>query len=154
MIVILRYMMYHKALTFDDVDTAEEILRTSNPRKCKALGRATKGFDEKVWNKLRSQVVEQGSYLKYTRGVDADGEGLKHKLLATENREFLEASNYDRVWGVGYSADDCRKGKKGPAPREKWGQNLLGKALMATRKRIREEDEAEAKAAHEGAVKT
>src|SRR3982074_3412041 len=35
---LLRYMMQHKALQFADHATAAEILLTSSPRKCKALG--------------------------------------------------------------------------------------------------------------------
>jgi predicted NAD-dependent protein-ADP-ribosyltransferase YbiA (DUF1768 family) len=48
-------MMYRKALTFSDKETAKEIMLTSSPRKCKTLGRATKGFDEKIWNKHKFQ---------------------------------------------------------------------------------------------------
>ena len=98
-----------------------------------------------MWDRVKLQVVEQGSYLKYTKGIDDDSEDLKKRLLATGDRELVETSNFDRIWGVGYSADDCKKGRKGPAPRDKWGQNLLGQALMATRKRIREEEEAKGK---------
>jgi ribA/ribD-fused uncharacterized protein len=85
---------------------------------------------------VKSQVVEQGSYLKYTRS-----EELKKRLLATGDTELVEASPFDRVWGVGFTPEQCRRGKKGGAGRELWGQNLLGKALMAARKRIREEEE-------------
>jgi ribA/ribD-fused uncharacterized protein len=135
-------MMYQKALTFSDTKTANEILLTSSPRKCKGLGKATKGFENAVWDKVKSQVVEQGSYLKYTRS-----EELKKKLLATGDRELIEASPFDRVWGVGFNPEQCRQGKKSGAWRELWGQNLLGKALMTTRKRIREEEEAKKAAA-------
>lgn len=33
------WMMYHKAMLFGDVTTAEEILVTAQPQKCKAFGR-------------------------------------------------------------------------------------------------------------------
>jgi len=106
--------------------------------ECKRLGRSVKGFDAEVWDEIKLQVVERGSYLKYTKGA----KDLKQKLLATEDRELVEASPFDRVWGVGFSAEQCRKGKKAGAGREVWGENLLGKALMAARKRIRDEEEA------------
>jgi ribA/ribD-fused uncharacterized protein len=135
-------MMYHKALTFKDTATAKEIMLTSSPRKCKALGGKAKGFDANVWDAIKQSVVEQGSYYKYTRGVSDDAEGLKRKLLATGERELVEASHFDRVWGVGFSADQLSLGKKGGAGRDRWGQNFLGKALMNTRVKIREEEEA------------
>lgn len=71
-------------------------------------------------------------------------EVLKRKLLATGERELVEASRFDRVWGVGFTVEELRRTQKGErrgAEREKWGQNLLGKALMSARKRIREEEE-------------
>lgn len=58
---------------------------------------------------------------------------LKDRLLATGERELVEASRGDRVWGVGFNAKDAL------SRREEWGLNLLGKALMRVRKRIREQ---------------
>ena len=45
----------------------------------------------------------------------------------------MEASPYDRVWGVGFTE------KNAGANRHRWGQNLLGKALMVVRARLEEE---------------
>jgi ribA/ribD-fused uncharacterized protein len=137
-------MMYHKACTFDDKSTAWEILKTPSPRKCKALGRKVKGFDPAIWDPIKQSVVENGSYLKYTQGIEKDAEKLKERLLATGERELVEASRFDRVWGVGFTAEQC---KEKWCEREMWGQNLLGKALVNVRRRIREEDEAQARAA-------
>jgi ribA/ribD-fused uncharacterized protein len=136
-----KYMMYQKVITFNDTQTANEILRISSPRKCKALGRKVNGFDPAAWDPIKQSVVEQGSYFKYTCGVGEDVEELKRQLLATEDRELVEASRFDRVWGVGFSADQC---KESWCERELWGQNLLGKALVNVRKKIREEEEAKA----------
>jgi ribA/ribD-fused uncharacterized protein len=134
-------MMYHKAMTFQDTATAKEILLTTAPAQCKALGKATKGFKEEVWDRVKLDIVTQGSYLKFTNGVGEDAEELKWQLLSTGNRELVEASPFDRVWGVGFNERKLKQGKKGAVLREMWGQNLLGKALMAARKRIREEEE-------------
>jgi predicted NAD-dependent protein-ADP-ribosyltransferase YbiA (DUF1768 family) len=70
-----------------------------------------------------------------------DREELKNKLLATGDRELVEASRFDRVWGVRFAREQLRMGKKGGYGREKWGENLLGKALMAARGKIRAEEE-------------
>ena len=59
---------------------------------------------------------------------------LKEILLATGDHIIVEASPYDRIWGVGLSEenDDLYKGN--------WnGQNLLGKALMEVREKLRME---------------
>ncbi len=45
----------------------------------------------------------------------------------------------DRIWGIGLSEAAAEEN------REEWGLNLLGKALMVARKRLREEAEEEEK---------
>jgi predicted NAD-dependent protein-ADP-ribosyltransferase YbiA (DUF1768 family) len=45
----------------------------------------------------------------------------------------------DRIWGIGLGEAVAEES------REKWGLNLLGKALMVARKRLREEAEDEDK---------
>ncbi len=46
---------------------------------------------------------------------------------------LVQASPTDRIWGVGFGAATAE------ANREQWGENRLGKAIMAVRDRIREE---------------
>ena len=48
-----------------------------------------------------------------------------------------EASSFDRIWGIGYEASNAEANK------DHWGQNLLGKALMRVRDRIRAEGAAQ-----------
>jgi predicted NAD-dependent protein-ADP-ribosyltransferase YbiA (DUF1768 family) len=45
-----------------------------------------------------------------------------------------QASPMDKIWGIGYGAKNAEKN------REKWGQNLLGIALMNVRKRLIEQE--------------
>jgi len=72
--------------------------------------------------------------------MDDEGEpvSLKSLLLATEERELVEASRFDRVWGIGFDAQQALV-----TPRQKWGQSLLGTALMNVREKIRREEEVE-----------
>jgi ribA/ribD-fused uncharacterized protein len=42
-------------------------------------------------------------------------------LLATGEREFVEASPLDRIWGVGFAERDAERN------RHRWGKNLLGR---------------------------
>lgn len=136
-------MMHHKALLFGDTATAATILTSGKPRAVKALGRAVANFDDKVWTRERERVVREGNYLKFTLPVDesAGGETLRNRLLATGNREVVEASPFDAIWGVGFGE------KEAPKRRDEWGLNLLGKALMDVREMLRKEDEERAKKA-------
>ncbi len=133
-------MMYQKAILFGDTEVAESILAADHPRKVKALGRKVKGFTEKKWAYNRERIVRQGNILKFTNAVTEEGFGkgttkdcapiegsLKEMLLATGTKELVEASPMDRLWGVGYTPEEA------PTSRAKWGQNLLGKALMEVR---------------------
>jgi len=142
-----QWMMWNKAQLAGDEVSAKAIMSTTSPRKQKQLGRDVSNFDVQAWDKIKLQVVEQGNYLKFTQGnnlvsmkMDDEGEpvSLKSLLLATEERELVEASRFDRVWGIGF---DSRQALV--TPREKWGQSLLGTALMNVREKIRWEEEDE-----------
>ena len=54
-------------------------------------------------------------------------------LLATGIRELVEASPFDRIWGVGFAAKGAERNRR------KWGLNLLGKCLMEVREQFRGE---------------
>lgn len=46
-------MMVAKARFFGDEKVAKEMLRTTDPKKHKALGRTVRGFDERVWDQSK-----------------------------------------------------------------------------------------------------
>lgn len=132
MIYLRSYMMYHKAILFKDPTVALTILKAHHPREVKNLGRKVKNFNQDTWVKHREDIVTKGTLLKFTKPVN--DEGLKEKLLATGDQDIVEASPYDRIWGIGFTekhADDVR---------DDWGLNLLGKAIMVVRTQLREED--------------
>jgi ribA/ribD-fused uncharacterized protein len=92
-----QYMMHQKAVLFDDHEVAAQILKTTAPKEQKSLGRQVRGFTQKVWEANRERIVEEGSYFKFKYGIDEgegreDGIGLRAKLLATGEREIVEAS--------------------------------------------------------------
>ena len=128
--------MYQKAILFKDTKIAQEILETGHPRKVKELGRKVSGFSTEAWEPHREKIVYKGNLLKVTKPVNTkegnEGEDLLAKLLETGDRELVEASPYDRIWGIGFTAADAEEN------RERWGSNLLGKALMEVRKTLRE----------------
>jgi ribA/ribD-fused uncharacterized protein len=137
-------MMYHKALLFSDTSTASEILFTSDAKTIKALGRKVHPWDEAKWLANRERIVQEASYFKFKNGKayleDERDEkwklsDLKEALLKTGERELVEASPFDKIWGIGFAPD------KVPVNRKKWGLNLLGKALMDARSRLKKEEE-------------
>ena len=124
------YMMYHKALLMSDSSTADKILASSTPAEAKSLGREVKGFNQKLWDEKCDGIVEQGNFLKFSQV-----ENCRKALLATGERKLIEASPNDRVWGIGFAADEA-EGKE-----EEWGANKLGEALERVRQRIGKGDE-------------
>jgi ribA/ribD-fused uncharacterized protein len=138
-----QWMMWNKAILANDLASAKTIMSTTSPRKQKQLGRDVQNFDASAWDKIKLDVVERGNYLKFTQGTnvasmkmgdEGDPVSLKSLLLATEERELVEASRFDRIWGIGFDAQQALV-----TPREKWGESLLGTALMNVRERIRRE---------------
>lgn len=86
----------------------------------KKLGRGVENYDDVVWTNKREKIVLFGARLKFTQNDD-----LKRILLNTGNTIMIEASPYDKIWGIGLSEYDAKK--TDPA---KWpGLNLLGKVL-------------------------
>jgi ribA/ribD-fused uncharacterized protein len=131
-----QYMMAQKAILFLDKDEENKnillrILSTDKPNVIKKLGRDIMGFSEDVWKTKRSIIVSQGNYYKFSQS-----DVLKQILLDTENKTLVEASPYDSIWGIGFTASDAIKVNK-----KEWGNNLLGKALEAVRFRLRTEDD-------------
>lgn len=122
---------------FDDRMIAAKIIRVSSPRKQKALGREVANFDESRWVEERLAIVRRGNWLKFTQctnvaSIKMDDKGepvlLKDLLLATKGHELAEASPFDAVWGIGFKAEEALT-----VSRARWGQNLLGKALVHVR---------------------
>lgn len=122
------YVMYHKAILMSDLDTAKKILSVSTPFKAKQLGRTVKGFDESKWDTEKVSIMIRALQLKATQHED-----IKQFLINTEcGTIFVEASPYDRIWGIGLKASDANARMK-----SKWrGQNLLGDCWTRVKKNI------------------
>lgn len=124
-----QYMMAEKARIFGDEETLEKILKSEEPEQIKDLGRQVKNFDPAVWNDKKFNVVVKGNLAKF-----GQNEGLLKFILGTGSKVLVEASPYDRVWGIG-----MKEGDKDIEDAEKWyGINLLGFALMVVRDQLAE----------------
>lgn len=121
-----QYFMYVKAIVFGDYDVADGILATKDPKKAKALGRAVKGYDDKVWNEMRYKVMVDANKAKYSQNED-----LKKLITSDEfkGKHYCEASPVDYTWGCGFGENDPLADDE-----SRWkGKNLLGKALDEVR---------------------
>jgi ribA/ribD-fused uncharacterized protein len=121
-----QFMMYEKAMTFGDIKTAKEIMSTNNPSAQKALGRKVKNYDDKVWAEVRFEKVKRGLLEKYKI------EPFYSYLKERKDKIIVEASPYDRIWGIGYDENDPKILEE----KDKWGENLLGKCIMEIAKEL------------------
>lgn len=117
-------MMAAKARLFQDTQAELQVLAEQDPRRVKALGRAVRGYEETVWCQHREKVMFAACLAKFQQNPE-----LARELLATGHLHLVEASPYDRIWGIGLGADDPRVHD----PRQWQGLNLLGNALMRVR---------------------
>lgn len=119
-----QYMMAEKARLFGDTQTLKKIMQTSSPKEQKALGRQVANFDEGKWAEVAEDVVYRANLAKFSQHKN-----LAETLAATGSKTIVEASPYDKIWGVGLGVEDHRI--HDPATWQ--GKNLLGKALMKVR---------------------
>lgn len=122
-----QYMMYRKALAFNDTESIELIKQTPNPPSVKDIGRKVKGFEQSYWDKIKLDVVVDGNKEKFIQNLN-----LQKYLLSTGDKILVEATQADSIWGIGVDIADLRVNNDIP-----WnGSNLLGEALMIVRKFI------------------
>ena len=123
-----QFMMAQKALLFQDKEIYEKIMKADNPKDYKALGRQIRNFNQQVWDANKYQIVLRGNLAKFSQNSD-----IQAFLLGTENKGLVEASPYDKIWGVKLAADN----ELILNPNHWRGENLLGFILMETRARLR-----------------
>lgn len=124
-----QFMMYTKALLFEDLEIAEKILKTDSPKLQKQLGRKVRNFNPVRWNEVCRIIVYVGNLNKFSQHED-----LKQMLLNTEDKLIVEASPYDNIWGIGLSANDARA-----YDISQWrGTNWLGYIIMKVRDKLNE----------------
>jgi len=121
------FMMAEKARVFGDEEMRTRILAAKSPAEAKKLGRLVKGFTEEKWLTVRWDIVVRGNEAKFSQH-----DTLREFLGGTGKRILVEASPFDRIWGIGMAATHADAEK----PRQWRGLNLLGFALMKVRSRI------------------
>ena len=123
-----QYMMACKARYFGDQEAEFKIMELKNPRDQKAIGRLVKGFDAAKWNEVAKKFVYEGNLAKF-----GNNPTMTRYILETGDKEIVEASPYDTIWGIGLGAGDPKRFDKA----EWLGTNWLGEVLMDVRKTLR-----------------
>lgn len=113
-----QYMMYKKAELFNDFENMQNILDSNNPKDIKYYGRSVKNYINSEWANIRYDIVKRGNFEKYNQNPN-----LLNSLLKYKDYIFVEASPFDRLWGIGFDEQNAMKNISN------WGQNLLGKIL-------------------------
>ncbi len=99
-------------------------LAAPDPKAAKALGRKVKNFDGQLWADRCREIVTRGNIEKFRQHAP-----LRDFLLTSSGSVIVEASPYDRIWGIGMKHSDEQT-----LDPTKWrGSNLLGFALMDVR---------------------
>lgn len=119
-----QYMMAQKALLFGDQEVYEQIMAADGPHAYKKLGRKVRNFDSKTWDQEKTNIVLKGNIAKFSQN-----EELKEFILSTGEKVLVEASPYDKIWGINRKMDDPDITN----PNSWGGENLLGFVLMETR---------------------
>lgn len=120
-----QWMMAEKARLFGDVKVLEKIMFPGHdPATQKALGKTVKNFDLALWEQNAKLIVYRGNYAKFTQNGK-----LMDDLKATKGQLLVEASPYDKIWGIGL-------GERDPARLDEstWqGTNWLGEVITKLR---------------------
>ena len=125
-----QWMMAEKARLFNDDETLKKILKTKKPKEQKALGRQVKNFNPGKWNSKAKDIVYIGNKAKFKQD-----KRLLQILFDTYPKTLVEASPFDKIWGIGLAEDD-----KLAQNRNTWqGTNWLGEVLTQLRNDLMKE---------------
>lgn len=122
-----QYYMAQKALFFKDYESYNKIMLETNPKEQKNIARGVKNFDINKWNKVCKDIMFDGNLAKYTQNQE-----LQTLLLDTFPTILVEASPFDKIWGIGLGEEEAKK-----THYMKWnGKNWLGFILTNVRVHI------------------
>ncbi len=119
-----QFMMAAKAKTFGDEESYQKIMAEKDPSEQKKLGKKVKNFVPETWNAIARDFVTLGNYDKFTQNPE-----YLEFLMENRGKFFVEASPYDKIWGIGLGEGAI--GIENPA---NWqGTNWLGQCINKAR---------------------
>jgi len=126
-----QYFMAQKCLIFapENKLILNQIMVQTSPLRIKNFGRKIPNFNEEIWTKSKYNIMVNGLYFKFSQNIE-----LKNKLIETSSKIIYEASQYDKIWGIGLNYYNAINRTRNCFP----GKNLLGIALMDVRKNLME----------------
>jgi len=120
-----QYLQHERAIHGGKPDVAAEILVTSDPAKCKSLGKKVI-VNEEEWLPIAMEAVKKACRIKFTSDPTAN-----MYLKNTADTTLAEAGP-DREWGVGLHLSNTKVHNK-----NEWtGRNRLGAILEAVRNEL------------------
>ena len=73
----------------------------NKPKECKALGRSREiPFDNDIWDQNKEKIYYEVLIDKFKLPK------LKSIILSTEDKILVEASPFDKIWGIGMAHDN------------------------------------------------
>jgi ribA/ribD-fused uncharacterized protein len=120
-----------KCVLLNDIDSANNIHTKANvPSTAKKWGRKARNpepgavWSDAAWKQVAPSIMYITVLSKFTCNTD-----LQQRLKNTDHRIIVEASPWDKIWGIGLAAHDPLALDK-----TRWkGTNWLGEALMRVR---------------------
>jgi len=91
-----QFMMAAKAKVFNDEESYNAIMMANTPAEQKLLGKRVKGFDKDTWDAIARDYVTLGNVNKFEQNPD-----FYRFLEDHKDKYFVEASPYDKIWGIG-----------------------------------------------------
>jgi ribA/ribD-fused uncharacterized protein len=119
-----QYMMSKKAGLFGDMIMLAKIMAEGDPSKQKAYGKKVANFNKNQWEAVAKDVVYRANIAKFSQNSKC-----RNWLFSTEGTTLVEASPYDKIWGIGLAEDN-----PDALDRSKWqGTNWLGEVVTQVR---------------------
>lgn len=120
-----QFMLYHKALIFNDKQTAHKIIKSINPLRLKEYSYEIKNYDHNIWKQHRYDVLVLGNYYKFNQNCNI------YQSLMSSQCDL--SKRCDRFWL--YQNYDLHKQP------EFWKQiEILGSALMKVKELFKEKN--------------
>lgn len=131
-----QYILAAKARLFGDEKAKAKIMdRDLRCEQIAALEPTIKGVDEEEWRQVAFDIAKEANRGKFLYEPECGSWDVMKKLRKLGDREYVYADPADAFLGIGLSTEDARK-----VAREKWGENVMGKAIDAVRTLAKEMD--------------